>query len=189
MSPVEAILQFVNLSKEEIAKIESFFEKMEIEKGGRFLEYGKICDLVGFIERGSLIFLKHDSEGNQMATDFLFDGDWVSYYNSLLLEIPSDMDIICNEESVIHVLTKSKLELVYESYPKMERLGRMLAEHAFIDLAKRTSNLQKLSGKERYLDLMQKKPIVIEKIPQYYIASYLGIQPQSLSRIRKEILG
>ncbi|WP_373520966.1 Crp/Fnr family transcriptional regulator [Aquiflexum sp.] len=189
MSPIKAIQQFVSLSKEEIAEIASLFEKKEIVKGGRFLEYGKICDKVGYIESGSLIFVKHDSEGNQIATDFLFDGDWVSYYNSLLLEIPSDVDIICNEDCVIHVLTKSKLELVYESFPKMERLGRMLAEHAFIDLAKRSSNLQKLSGKERYLDLMQRKSIVLEKIPQYYIASYLGIQPQSLSRIRKKILG
>jgi CRP/FNR family transcriptional regulator, anaerobic regulatory protein len=188
MSPIEAIQKFITLTREEIVNMESFFVKMEIKKGGRFLEYGKICDLVGYIESGSVIFLKYDSAGNQIVTDFLFDGEWVSYYNSLLLKIPSDVDIICNEDCVIHVLTKSKLELVYDSFPKMERLGRLLAEHAFIDLAKRSSNLQKLSGKERYLELMQRKPIILKKIPQYYIASYLGIKPQSLSRIRKEIL-
>lgn len=189
MSPIKAIQLIINLSNKEITKLESLFEKLELGKGDRFLEYGTICDLVGYIEIGSVIFLKHDSEGNQIATDFLFDGDWVSYYTSLLLEIPSDVEIICNEDSVIHVLTKSNLEMAYQSLPKMERMGRLLAEQAFIELENRTLNLQKFSGKDRYLDLMQRKPKVLEKIPQYYIASYLGIQPQSLSRIRKEIIG
>jgi len=188
MNPITAIQQFIALTQEEIREIEPMFSLMIVEKGQRILEYGQICDFIGLIEKGSVIFLKHDRDGNQVATDFLFNNDWVSYYQSLLLEIPSDLEIICNEDCRIFTLTKKKLEEAYLKFPKMERLGRILAEYAFIDLAKWTSNLQKLSGKERYLELMHNKPQVIEKIPQYYIASYLGIKPQSLSRIRKEIV-
>jgi len=79
------------------------------------------------------------------------------------------------------------LEKLYKEVPQFERFGRFLAEQAFIGLRKKTNNLTLLDAKQRYLNLLKERPKVIERIPQHYIASYLGIKPQSLSRIRKNL--
>ena len=80
------------------------------------------------------------------------------------------------------------MEKLYTEVPKFERFGRLMAEQAFIGLRKKTDNLTLLNAKERYLNLLKQRPKVIERIPQHYIASYLGIKPQSLSRIRKNLI-
>lgn len=77
---------------------------------------------------------------------------------------------------------------MYKEVPQFERIGRILVEQAFIGLRKKTDNLMLLDAKERYLSLLKHRPKVIRRIPQHYIASYLGIKPQSLSRIRKNLI-
>ena len=76
---------------------------------------------------------------------------------------------------------------MYQEVPQFERFGRLLAEQAFIGLRKKMDNLTLLDAKERYLGLLKHRPKVIGRISKYYIASYLGIKPQSLSRIRKNL--
>ena len=76
---------------------------------------------------------------------------------------------------------------MYQEVPKFERIARILTEEAFIDLRKKADNFILLDAKERYLDLLKNRPELTRRIPQHYIASYLGIKPQSLSRIRKNL--
>ena len=84
-------------------------------------------------------------------------------------------------------MRKKNIYRLYDEIPRFERLGRLMAERAFIGLRMRTQTLTHLNPEERYLRLLKNRPKVIERIPQHYIASFLGIKPQSLSRIRKRL--
>jgi hypothetical protein len=85
------------------------------------------------------------------------------------------------------LLEKNNLYQLYEQVPKFEKMGRILAENAYLGIQQKTKILTTLSSTERYLQLMNERPKVFERIPQQYIASYLNLTPQSLSRIRRQI--
>ncbi|MEM0995359.1 MAG: hypothetical protein AAGI49_20165 [Bacteroidota bacterium] len=104
-----------------------------------------------------------------------------------MLKKPSDQYIQALEKTTVAVLSREATYELYDLIPKFERFGRLMAENAFIGLRRRTETLTHLSAEERYLNLVNNRPKVIQRVPQHYIASYLGIKPQSLSRIRKRI--
>ncbi len=85
------------------------------------------------------------------------------------------------------MLSSKDLQQLYIDIPKFERFGRLMAENAFLGIRRRNEMLENQTAEERYLNLMKDRPKVFERIPQHYIASYLGIKPPSLSRIRKRI--
>ena len=92
------------------------------------------------------------------------------------------------EKSQMLLLSAKDMQQLYLDIPKFERFGRIMAENAFLGVRKRSEMLENQTAEERYLSLMKERPKVFERIPQHYIASYLGIKPPSLSRIRKRIL-
>ena len=85
------------------------------------------------------------------------------------------------------MIKKNDLYKLYETNPVFERVGRVMAENAFMSLMQLNTMRTNLEPEDRYLNLLKQRPELVERIPQHYIASYLGIQPQSLSRIRKRI--
>lgn len=187
MDLASVIRQIVPLSDEELAQVFSQFDEIELKKDKNFLRRGEQCDKIGFITSGSMIYLREDSKGKEIAIDFAFEGDWVTYYYSLLLGNPSDIIIRTNEPTSLLVIKKKNLYSLYNSIPKIERVGRILAEKNFIELAQRTITFQSLPAAARYESLFKTKPQALQRMPQYHIASYLGVKPQSLSRLRKKI--
>ena len=85
------------------------------------------------------------------------------------------------------MLKQKDLNDLYQRIPKLERLGRILTEQAYINIVDQTVELQIHSAKERYENLLKRHPKLLQKVPLYHIANYLGIAPKSLSRIRKEL--
>jgi CRP-like cAMP-binding protein len=185
MELLKNIRQFISLNEQEMQSLMSCFERVELKRNESFLKMHEVCKQVAYVEKGALVYLRADAEGQELAVDFAFENDWVTYYYSLLTGKPADMEIKAQEDTVLMTLSKTKLYELYERIPRIERIGRMLAEKSFIELAERTHSLQSRPAAERYEDLLQSKPHILERIPQYYIASYLGIKPQSLSRLRK----
>jgi CRP-like cAMP-binding protein len=98
------------------------------------------------------------------------------------------LNIEALEKTTLLVLAKTDLEKLFIEIPKFERFGRLIAENAFLGLQQRTEMYVNQSPEQRYLKLMNDRPNIFQRVPQHYIASYLGIKPPSLSRIRKRIL-
>ncbi|MEL6255335.1 MAG: Crp/Fnr family transcriptional regulator, partial [Bacteroidota bacterium] len=92
------------------------------------------------------------------------------------------------EKCTLACISRSNMHKIYDETPRFERFGRLMAETGFIGLRKKTETFVQLTPEERYLKLVHERPKVIKRIPQHFIASFLGIKPQSLSRIRKRLL-
>lgn len=183
-----SIDSIISLTEEEWIVFTDSFELITLNKNDFFLKEGHICDSIGFVNYGVLIYFKSMDYGDELTTDFAFEGDWVTNNLSRLSNSPALINIKSIEDSELLVLKQPVLEDLYIKIPKIERLGRVLMEQSYIKIVQLSIDLQILSAKERYENLLLKHPDIFQKVQLYHIASYLGIAPKSLSRIRKEIL-
>lgn len=182
-----SIAPIVTLNDDEFATFYAAFELKHIRKNDFFLEEGNICNYLGFLAKGSMIYYKPEANGNEITTDFAFEGDWVNSVISRLTNVPSVLNIRAVEDSEVLIIQQKKLDELYLQLPKIERLGRIFTEQAFIKFVQQTIEFQTLTAKERYVQLLKHHPYIFQKVQLYHIANYLGIAPKSLSRIRKEI--
>ena len=177
----------VLLTPEELAVFQDFLEVKKLAKNDFFVEAGQVCNYLGFVNQGALIYFKSMDNGNEVTTDFAFEGDWVTVNQSRLNHSPSLINIKAIENTELLVLKQQILNDLYTRIPKIERLGRILMEQAYLKLVQQSIDLQVLTATERYENLLRKFPEIFQRVQLYHIANYLGIAPKSLSRIRKEI--
>jgi len=191
MQPFEKVLHSINpivsLNKDEITTLCSVLSLLPLKRDEYLLAEGQVCDFIGFVNTGVLIYFKTKESGDEVTTDFAFEGDWVNINLSRLANVPSTLSIRAIEECEVVMLKQKDLNDLYQRIPKLERLGRILTEQAYINIVDQTVELQIHSAKERYENLLKRHPKLLQKVPLYHIANYLGIAPKSLSRIRKEI--
>ena len=181
------IAPIISLTDDELLIFCNSFVPKTINKNEFFLEEGQTCDYVGFVNKGVLIYSQTMDNGNEVTTDFAFDGDWVTNNLSRLNNTPSLINIRAIENAELLIVKQQVLSDLYSRIPKLERLGRVLIEQAYLKIVRQSIDLQLLSAKERYENLLQKFPEIFQKVQLYHIANYLGITPKSLSRIRKEL--
>lgn len=177
----------VSLTPEELAVFQDFLEVRKLAKNDFFVEAGQVCNYLGFVNQGALIYFKSMDNGNEVTTDFAFEGDWVTVNQSRLNHSPSLINIKAIDNTELLVLKQQILNDLYTRIPKIERLGRILMEQAYLKLVQQSIDLQVLTATERYGNLLRKFPEIFQRVQLYHIANYLGIAPKSLSRIRKEI--
>ena len=184
---MEAIKQyfetFIKLSNEEWNDFQQCLIKERISNKTFILEEGQICDYVAFIESGMFRFY-HVKNGEEKITAFSFAGDFTTNYRSFLNGLPSQHFIESMQESVIFRINKSDLLELYDKHRNLERIGRLIAENLYLGVASRLDSFHFDTPKKRYEDLRNRNPKYLEQIPQYMLASYLGIKPETLSRIR-----
>jgi len=184
-----SIAPIVSLSDEEFQVFNDAIEVKPLAKNEFFIEEGRICDYIGLVNEGVLIYFKSMDNGNEITTDFAFEGDWVTVNQSRLNNAPSLINIKAIENSELLVIKQQELADLYIKIPKIERLGRILMEQAYLKIVQQSVDLQVLTATERYENLLRQFPEIFQRVQLYHIANYLGIAPKSLSRIRKEIFG
>lgn len=172
-----------NFKPNEIELITTFFKRVEIAKGDCFLKEGQYCRSVAFVDQGTFIYLQN-IDGEEKVCDFAFDKDWITQYKSMLSSLPSEMEIRALSVARLFELSLENMERLITTFPNAAIIRSGMAEKYFTESVERANQLANLKAEERYRLLIQKRPEIHQKIPQYYIASYLGIKPQSLSRIR-----
>ena len=189
--PFEKIKNFirsiVSINDPEWLQILGIIEIKLVAKNDYFLEEAQVCDSIAFIQSGALVYFKLSKKLDEITTDFAFDGDWVTDNHSRLNHLPSLINIRAIEDCELVIIKNNNLNILYHEIPKLEKLGRILMEQAFVKIAQHSIDLQVLSAKERYIQLLEQYPAVFQRMPLYHIANYLGVAPKSLSRIRKEI--
>lgn len=140
---------------------------------------------IHFVNNGSFRVFNIVGE-KEITTNFFFEGSYVLNFMSLITGEPSDEYIQALEDSEIISLPQKKMERLREKFPNCQKFGRLIAEKAFVSMYRRQQAFLFLTPQERYLQLLEKRPKVIERVPQHYIASYLGITPEYLSRLRRK---
>jgi len=181
------IASIISLNDEELLVLCESFEVKALKKNEFFLREGQICNFIGFVNRGVLIYFKSLDTGNDVTIDFAFESHWVTINESRLKNSPSIVNIKAIENAELLVIKQQDLSDLYIKIPKIERLGRILMEQSFLRIAEQSVELQLLTARERYESLLTNHPEIFKKVPLHHIANYLGIAPKSLSRIRAEI--
>jgi len=179
------ISQYVNLTEDELQTITSKFKSKTVSKNGYLLRQGETCKDLVFVQSGCLrlYYLNDDVE---VSVWFAFPHSSAIEIYSFISEHPSNYFLQAIEDSDVLFLSKTELNKLYEQQPKMQEMMRNFWEDVILNLIKRFTALQTDSAEKRYLDLL-KKPDYLEAIPQKYLASFIGVTPTSLSRIRKKI--
>ena len=152
-----------------------------------FLKEGEICKSLAFINYGSVLYYKSAIDGTDITTDFAFEGDWITDNSSRINGQQSLLNIKAIEKTELLIIQNADLLDIYVLLPQTERLGRILIEKAYLKLVELSLDLQVLPAAKRYLKLLNAHPDIIQRVPLYHIAYYLGVAPKSLSRIRKQI--
>ncbi|MEX1140652.1 MAG: Crp/Fnr family transcriptional regulator [Bacteroidota bacterium] len=181
------IQQRVRLTKEEFHTCSRFFTRRSLKKRQFLLQEGEICKHVAFVNSGCLRAYAVDHKGEEHIMQFAIKDWWISDLNSYLTGSPSTYTIDAVHDADVLLLEKSARDQLLESIPKMERFFRLLQESNYVATHRRINATLSSSAEERYLSFLKTYPALVEQVPQSQIASYLGITPQSLSRIRKEL--
>jgi CRP-like cAMP-binding protein len=162
----------------------SKFKAVSYKKCDYFVKEGQISRYIGFIVKGCLMCV-YNNDGKEFIDEFSLDNEFISAYASFITGTPADKDIICLEDSELLILSYSNLQELYEIDPVFERTGRLMAEMLFMNWQQRVKSLLLDNAETRYLRLTENRPDLIQRVPQYHIAQYLGVSPETLSRIRK----
>ncbi len=172
------------MNEEEWSALSDCLEMHAISKKKAILNEGEVCDFVAFISEGSFRYY-HIKDGTEKVTGFFFSMNAVSDYASFLSQTPSMHFIEAISDSIVYKLYKKDLIELYERYQKIEKLGRIVAENLFLSVDRRLNSFLFLSPEERYHELVERNPQLSQQVPQYMIASYLGVEPETISRIRR----
>lgn len=148
------------------------------------LQHGEICDHFDFVVKGSLRLFKVDQKGVYHILQFATENYWMLDLSSFHKRIPSKLNIEALEDTTVLRITHSDLLDLYVKAPKFDRIFRVLLENHFMQQQERIAQLFSSTAEERYELFLQTYPHLINRIPQIQIASYLGITPEFLSRIR-----
>jgi CRP-like cAMP-binding protein len=178
--------KYVLLHEEEQDIIRSLFTPKKFRKRQYLLQEGDIARFETFIVQGVTRTYEVDEKGQEHVVQFGLEDWWVGDLYSFLTETPTKFNIDCIEDTEVLQITKANLETLYQRVPKMERHFRIMIPNAFITATNWLAATLAKSATERYNDFITQYPQIGQRVPNHQIASYLGITPQSLSRIRAQ---
>ncbi len=174
--------KFLSLNDDSIITLEKTCSFLKLKKGENLQNFGQTCKTIYFLKTGvARIFYYKD--GIDITESFAFDGEIIARVESLFTGNPSQKAIQILEDTEIVAINATHLFDLYDKFPQIERLFRLIFEAGYVETVRRIESIQFHTAEERYQALMN-KPNLLQKIPLKHIASYLGITQVSLSRIR-----
>lgn len=177
----------VDISNPDFDKYISLTKRVQLKKGEFFLREGKVAKYQAFLLSGVTTTYTVDKKGEKHVLQIAIEGHWVTDLYSYLSREPAIYTIEALEDTELLLISKDNFDRACEEIPVFERFFRLLIQNGLIHQQRRVSNIYSESAVERYLKLLEEKPEVVQSVPQHLLASFLGIKPQSLSRIRKQI--
>ena len=178
----------VPLTDKELNLIDTYFETKNLKKKDFLLQDGKICKFIGFIAEGTIRHF-HIKDGIEKTCDISFESAWVTDFQSFTHNTYCIMNLQAMEDTTMLIIQKENLYNLYNECRKYETFGRLMAEEVAHRATEIAMSLSSDKPEERFQNLLKKQPDLFQRVPQKYIANFLGISPESLSRIRSRILG
>jgi CRP-like cAMP-binding protein len=185
---IKYISNFTTLSPAETQGILESIKVRFYKKGTILLKEGQVASLCYFILKGC-IRQYYLIDGEEKTTNFYTEGQPVAPYEGSYKRNASKFYLTCLEDTILTVGTPEDEAKLFKLFPRFEAISRMALEEEFGKGQELMASYIISSPEERYLNLMQTRPELIDRVPQYHLASYLGIKPESLSRIRRRIMG
>lgn len=182
-----SISHYSNFSESELKQIVERFKLKKISKKNNILEAGKIAEEVFFISKGCLR-MYYEHKGNDISAFFFTEGMFAGAYDSFISRQTSRHFIEALEDCELYTITYNDLQNLFTNIPKTNEFVRKIIEERFVTLHNLFTTQILDSPEERYTHLMKERPDLINRIPQHQLATFLGITPVSLSRIRNRIV-
>jgi CRP-like cAMP-binding protein len=186
---IRNISRHIQLTEEETSRFTSVLKMKTLRRRQYLLQAGDVCRFEYFVSKGLLRAYTVDDKGAEHIVMLAAEDWWISDLFSFLSETPSTMHIDALEHSEVITIEKPDLEKLYIEIPKFERLMRIMFQKAFVAQQQRILGSISQSAEERYTSFVKKYPSLEQRIPQTQVASYLGITPETLSRVRKQQIG
>jgi CRP-like cAMP-binding protein len=182
---IDYFLRYVKLSQSDIPAIVDAYSFQQLGRKQYFFEAGSPCKTEGFVLNGSLRVFYNDPKGTEHVLNFTFSDWWVSDIASFYDGNPARLSAQAMEDSTLLVTTPEKKENLLKTVPSLERVFRIITQKQLAVLQKRFLLTISENAVERYKELLERAPGIEQLVPQHQIASYLGILPESLSRMKK----
>ncbi|MDD7885018.1 Crp/Fnr family transcriptional regulator [Flavivirga sp. 57AJ16] len=184
---IKSISKYVKLNSEEENLIETFWIEKTLEKGDYLLRNGETCKTDNFVVSGTLkAFYINSETGKEEIVYFAIENWWATDIDSFQKQKPSIYNIQAIEKTILLQIHYDSFQEMLRKVPKLERFFRIILENYLGSLQRRIVLNHVLDAEQRYFDFIEKYPKIANKVPNYLIASYLGITAEFLSRIRKK---
>lgn len=176
------------LTPEEAEAIAATMDIQFFKKGTILLKEGQISTEAYFVLEGC-VRQYYLVDGEEKTNNFFTENQWVVSINSMSNQTPSGHYMACSIDSHLVVGNREKEEALYRSFPRLETISRKVMEKVFSEQQEIMASYTTDTPEQRYVKLMKNRPDLLQQIPQYQIAGYIGVKPESLSRIRKRLFG
>jgi len=186
---LECFKNYLPLNREETKLLAERVTQRQIKRRQMILQEGFVCKHYTFVEKGCFKMYGVDEKGNEHNISFADENDWIADLGSFYSEKPSRLFIEAIEPSVILQIEKQDLLFLFVNVHKFDRNFRVIIEEKFIELQNRLLQNFSSNANQRYLDFLEQYPKLALRLPNTQIASYLGITPEFLSKIRSEKSG
>ncbi|SFC29531.1 Crp/Fnr family transcriptional regulator [Spirosoma endophyticum] len=181
------ILAKVSLTQAEKDTIKTFFVSKKLRKKQYLLQEGDVCKYMSFVEKGLLRSYNVDEKGDEHMNLFAWEGWWTSDMYSFFSGEKAVLNIDAIEDAELLMITRSDFEEMTLKVPVMDRYFRILFQNSLVTKERRLVSSNTHTAAEKYIQLAQNNSELIRRVPQNLIASYLGLAPETLSRIKKTI--
>ncbi len=188
METFKAFIHHISKVEEDtFSKLEKCFKQIELQKNKFFVREGEYASQIGFLQSGIMRAFFLNQNGKEYSKQFFVAPSIIGAYSSLLLKEPNKIAQQALTDCQILVADFANIESLYDQHHDLERLGRKIAEQYFLEKEQKEIEMALLDADKRYLLMRERFPTIESIIPQYHIASYLGISPTQLSRIRRKL--
>tara|TARA_B100001245_G_C22825337_1_gene397065 strand:- start:371 stop:940 length:570 start_codon:yes stop_codon:yes gene_type:complete len=187
MKPTEVLSQITPLSADCMLAIDELTEQKHYTKGSIIHPSGKVCKHLYFIESGLLRFFYHDQDAKDVTYQFFGENLFTSVINSYYTQTPSPYNIEAMEDSSLYVLRFADFEALLSRFPELDKVYHSVLREFLLSAEQRIISLQFYSAEERYRNLLENQPSILQRVSLGHIASYLGINQATLSRVRSKV--
>lgn len=185
---IKYISKNIDLTQNEVDIITEHTKHRRYLKGQFIVQQGDICRNESFVISGCAKTFHIDTEGQEHIVTFAIENWWASDFGSFITQTPADYNVQCLENTEVIQFSYENLQLMFNKIPKMERFVRIVSQNAYVASQKRIVRNFSMSAKEQYVKFKNLYPQIDQRVPQYLIASYLGITKEFLSKIKSQLI-
>jgi len=180
--------KYIPLTEEETKLLEPRVVSRKIKRKQMILQEGFVCKHYSFVVQGCFRMYGVDDKGYEHNIQFAAEGDWIADIGSFHAQKPSQLFIEALEPSEIIQIEQQDLYFLYINIPKLDRIFKVIIENKFVELQNRVLQTFSSTAEQRYLSFLEQYPHLTNRLPNTQIASYLGITPEFLSKVRKDLV-